>query len=421
VHEVVKYLSQIRTDTDARRIVSVDTRLLVASVGENDRSGGGCGRGPVRVLIAGGGVGALEAALALRHLAEDRVEVTLLCPETEFRYRPASVAVPFGAGQVYRYPLADVAAAAGARLRRGAVAAVVPEEHRLVTDADDVLTYDVLVIAAGARRVPVLSGALAFRGEEDTQAIEQLLHQIVAGAVTRVVFALPRGASWALPLYELALLTAAHVADKRVPAVSLDLVTPEEQPLAQFGGDVSAAVAELLRERHITVHTGVYPVAVYPGRLMLIPHAMLPADRVVCVPAARGVPIAGVPHDEEGFLAVDQLGQVRGIPDVYAVGDITAYPIKQGGVAAQQADLVAQAIARDAGVPLAEPAPLRPVMRGLLITGGRPQYLLADLAGGRGETATSSTEPLWWPGAKIAAHYLGPYLAEARHATDEEP
>ena len=60
-------------------------------------------------------------------------------------------------------------------------------------------------------------------------------------------------------------------------------------------------------------------------------------------------------------------------------------------------------------------------MRGLLITGGRPQYLLADVAGGRGETATSSTEPLWWPGAKIAAHYLGPYLAQARHATDEEP
>ena len=45
-----------------------------------------------RVLIAGGGVAALEAALALRALAEDRVRVELLAPETQFWYRPLAVA-----------------------------------------------------------------------------------------------------------------------------------------------------------------------------------------------------------------------------------------------------------------------------------------------------------------------------------------
>lgn len=359
--------------------------------------------------------------LALHDLAEERVEVTLLCPESEFRYRPASVGVPFGHGRVHRYPLADVTAVAGARLRHGALVEVDTSAHRAVTDADDAIPYDVLVIACGARRQSVLAGALAFGGEEDTAAIRELLEQITAGTVKRVVFALPRGASWALPLYELALLTATHVAEKRVAGVSLDLVTPEQRPLAQFGGDASTEVARLLAERHIAVHTGAYPVAVYPNVVMLMPHATLPADRVVCIPAARGVRFTGLPHDGEGFLATDDLGRVRGTPDVYAVGDITAYPVKQGGIAAQQADLVAQVIARDAGAPLDEPPPLRAVLRGLLLTGGTPRYLLADPTGGGAATATSSTQPLWTPGAKIVARYLGPYLAEARPLADDQP
>jgi sulfide:quinone oxidoreductase len=379
------------------------------------------GHRPVRVLIVGGGVAALEGMLALHDLAGERVEMTLLCPESEFRYRPASVGVPFGRGRVHRYPLADVAAVAGARLKHGALVEVDTSAHRVVTDADEAIPYDVLVIACGARRLSVLAGALAFRGEEDTAAIQELLKHLTAGTVKRVVFALPRGASWALPLYELALLTATHVAEKRVAGVSLDLVTPEERPLAQFGGDASEAVARILAERHIAVHTGAYPVAVYPNVVMLMPHATLPADRVVCIPAARGVRLPGLPHDEEGFLATDDLGRVRGTQDVYAVGDITAYPVKQGGIAAQQADLVAQVIARDAGASLDEPPPLRAVLRGLLLTGGTPRYLLSDPAGGGAATATSSTEPLWTPGAKIAARYLGPYLAEARPLADDQP
>jgi sulfide:quinone oxidoreductase len=371
------------------------------------------------VLIAGGGVGALEAMLALHDLAGDRVDITLLSPESEFRYRPASVAVPFGRGEVYRYALADAADAAGARLERGALLEVDAAAHRAVTQTGQVLAYDELVIACGARRLPVLDGALAFGGEEDAGAIQELLREIGAGTVERVAFALPRGASWALPLYELALLTATHIAENRLPSISLDLVTPEAQPLAQFGSDASAAVAELLRDHHIAVHTGSYPVAVYHKVLMLIPHGTLPADRVVCIPAARGVPVAGLPHDGEGFLATDELGRVRGVDDVYAVGDITAYPIKQGGIAAQQADLVAHVIAKRAGAALDDPPPLRPILHGLLTTGGKPLYLLADLTGG-GPAATSSTDPLWWPATKIAARHLGPYLAEASRLTGGE-
>src|SRR5207253_11110985 len=62
-----------------------------------------------RVLIAGGGVAALEAALALRHVGDDRVSVTLIAPEPRFWYRPLAVVEPFGLGRVHGVDLAQLA------------------------------------------------------------------------------------------------------------------------------------------------------------------------------------------------------------------------------------------------------------------------------------------------------------------------
>ena len=81
-------------------------------------------RGDTKVLIAGGGVAALEAALALRALAGDLVDVELLAPEHHFWYRPMSVAEPFGLGEARRFDLAELAAAAGASFTPAALVGV---------------------------------------------------------------------------------------------------------------------------------------------------------------------------------------------------------------------------------------------------------------------------------------------------------
>jgi len=104
---------------------------------------------------------------------------------------------------------------------------------------------------------------------------------------------------------------------------------------------------------------------------------------------------------------------------VFAAGDATAFPLKQGGLAAQQADAVAEAIASDMGVAV-EPKPFVPIIRGMLLIGGQPLYLRAEFGRGTGTAATvqlrsdASARALWWPPAKVAARYLGPYLASAR-------
>jgi len=142
-----------------------------------------------------------------------------------------------------------------------------------------------------------------------------------------------------------------------------------------------------------------------------VPGTSIAADRVVSLPRLRGVPLAGVPQDADFFIPTDGTGLVSGLPDVYAAGDITTFPIKQGGLAAQQADAVAEAIAARAGATVT-PRPFAPVLRGLLLTGSLPLYVRAELSGGRGASSTAANDPLWWPPGKIAARHLAPYLAQ---------
>jgi len=78
----------------------------------------------MRVLIAGGGVAALEAALALRALAEERVSVELLGSEPHFWYRPLSVAEPFALGEARHFELSELAPQAGASFSLGELVGV---------------------------------------------------------------------------------------------------------------------------------------------------------------------------------------------------------------------------------------------------------------------------------------------------------
>jgi sulfide:quinone oxidoreductase len=132
----------------------------------------------------------------------------------------------------------------------------------------------------------------------------------------------------------------------------------------------------------------------------------IPADAVMALPLLRGPRIDGLPHDQQGFLPTDRHGAVRGVRRVYAAGDGTSFPIKQGGLAAQQADAVAAAVAADLGA-LEHPQPFRPVLRGLLLTGAEPRYLRARDP----DQSEVSFRALWWPPSKIAGRHITPYLA----------
>ena len=365
------------------------------------------------VLIAGGGVAALEAALALRALAEGRVRVELLAPEPLFWYRASAVAEPFGRGEVRHFDLADLAEEIGAAFTLGELGSVDAARRLAYTSPGGAVGYGTLLVAVGASPTTAVPGALTFRGPADTPRIEELLAEIEAGRVHHVAFAVPTGAVWSLPAYELALMTAAWLGERKVTDVGLTVVTPEARPLQLFGPTASDAVAGLLEERGIALHAGAYAAEARPGELLLVGDEIIPADRVVALPRLQGPRIGGIPQTFEGFVPVDTHGRVTGVQDVFAAGDITTFGVKQGGIAAQQAEAAAEAIAAQAGAPL-EPRPFQPVLRGLLLTGAEPRYLHSELASGG--TSWASHEPLWWPPAKIVGRYLSPFLARATNA-----
>jgi sulfide:quinone oxidoreductase len=366
-----------------------------------------------RVLIAGGGVAGLETLLALRALAGDRVDITLVTPELRFVNRSMAVDQPFRPQRVRGVRMQDVTAEHGAGWHRGALDRVEPERRMVVTRDRDELPYDFLVLALGARpgREWHAEGVLTFHDGHDGPAYRLLLHHLREGRVNKLAFVKPAGASWPLPLYDLALLTAADFATHQRREVELSLITPEEEPLGMFGARASTAVARLLDERGVSLYTSSFGIPGRPGWLDVAPgDRRLSVDRIVTEPSLAGPRLRGIPCGRDGFIHTGPHGRLPGLDGVYAAGDATAFPIKHGGLAAQQAEAVAEAIAAAVGVDL-EPQPFRPVLRGALLTGGAPRYLRADISGCAGDDSTISPEPLWWPPTKLSGRYLTPYLS----------
>ena len=370
-----------------------------------------------RVTIVGGGVAALEALLALRSLAGDARSSCGRTPTAEFTYRPLAVAEPFGLGSRQRCRPDGIARDQGATLHVAGVDAVEPEVHRIVTWDGRSFTYDLLLVAVGARATTAIPGSVSIKGPRYTSRFRTVLRELDKRQITRVAFAVPAGASWPLPLYELALLTAAHVAERGLRKVQLQLVTHESSPLDLFGATASAAVRELLEDSGIEVLTDRVPLEARQGELVTAPGPALAADRVVSLPGLIGPAIRGLPQDRDGFIPVDLHGRVRGLEDVYAAGDATTCPIKQGGVAAQQADAAAEAIAARAGEG-SRPAPVSTRAARAAPDRCHAALLQAEVAGGRGDAGQVSEHALWWPPSKVAGQHLAPYLTTQLNEPD---
>ena len=362
-----------------------------------------------KVVIAGGGIAAVEAALALHEAAHRRIDLELIAPNDELVLPALAVAEPFGITPPPAIPLADVCQDVGASHRRDALRGVDPEARIAHTELEAEVPFDALLLAIGASTEPALLGALTYRGARDNSEIGELLDAAERGDVNRIVFAVPTSIQWSLPIYELALLTAMKLLE-RGANTELTLATHESSPLSLFGRRASDAVRDLVDQAGVELVTGARAAGVQAGGLALHDGRVLPASRVVASPRLTVVPIEGVPQGPDGFIGTDSAMRVEETPRVYAAGDSTWFPIKQGGVAAQQADTAATAIASLVD-PDIDVEGFKPTLRGVLFTGGAPRYLRTEV-GRRAAASIDSVTPLWWPASKVAGKHLAPYLAK---------
>lgn len=368
-------------------------------------------------MIVGGGVGALEAALAIHDLAGDKAQVEICAGRGDFVYRPFAVGEPYGASRVLRYNLERLVERFGAEFRLENVGWIDTALRCAHTHDGSEIPYDYLIVACGSRLLWSVPGATTFWGVADEGEIQEVVSRLREGRLRRLIFTLPGGHGWALPAYELALLAATELKRSGVTGTQLTIVTPEDSPLQVFGRRASEQVAELLAENEIEAIVGTHPVKYENGALSIVPGADLEADAVVSLPRLEGRRIEGLPYDPASFIPVDDHARIVGVANAFAVGDVTNFPVKQGGIATQQADVAAEAIAAELGCDV-EAKPLDPVLRGVLWTGAKPRYLFGWLGGGHGETSVASERPPWPVDnpSKLIGRFLTPFLTEISSA-----
>ena len=349
---------------------------------------------------------AWRALIALRALVGDRVAVTLVSQDDWLVDRPLTVAEPFGFGSAARHPLPEIAAEFDAGFVHATVTAVASAEHRVSCAGGPNLDFDTLILAPGARTRPPVADAIAFGLPRSSRAVKDMLSRLRSGEVRSAAFVAPSRVGVALA----AVRTRAHDRDAsshgaRWKEAGLRLVTPEDRPLTLFGDQGSESVGRQLAAAGIEF-IGATRATVRGGDVTLgATGDSVAVDCVVTLPLMRGPGLPGVPATQpDDFIPVDEYGRVEGLADVYAAGDAVDFPVKQGGLAAQQADAVAAHVAARHGARV-DAAPFRPVLRGMLLTGGEPRFMRSGVPGADPDI-TGGWYPLWWPPTKIAGRYL---------------
>ena len=205
-----------------------------------------------QIVIAGGGVAAIEALLALRHVVGEQVSsrcsrrsgASSTAPRRSVSRSASAARAP---STSLRSPATRAPSSAAGARGRGSGAG----SSGSATAGE--LSYDVLIVAVGAVPKPALPGAVTFAGPAQAVEVAAVLDRSSAARSRRLVFAVPGEATWSLPVYELAIMAAVDLRDRGVANATLGIVTPEPEPLRLFGAAAGAALRAMLDARGITL------------------------------------------------------------------------------------------------------------------------------------------------------------------------
>jgi sulfide:quinone oxidoreductase len=314
------------------------------------------------VVILGGGVGGSVVATELRRLLPAEHRITVVERADRFVLGASLLRVIVGE----RRP--DEIARPMASLSRRGIDVVagdlesIDAGRRRVAVAGRQLEADHLVVALGAdldpSGVPGLAGAgHSFYALDGAVALRDALASFSRGRLV-VLTAVPAYKCPAAP-YEAALLMEWTLRRRGVrDQVALDLYAAEPAPMGVAGAAVSGAVRDLLAAKGIAYHPDHQVVRADAGqrRLFFANGAAAAYDLLAFVAphrAPRVVREAGLTA-ESGWIPVDRSTLRTRFDRVWAIGDVTAIPLKMGKplpkaatFAEGEAEVVARAVATE--------------------------------------------------------------------------
>lgn len=310
-------------------------------------------------LILGAGIGGIVAAETLRKLLPAGHRVVVVERERNHVFAPSLLWHIVGANKPddFSRPI-GVLTAKGIELISGEVARIDPEALS-VEVAGKTLRGDALVVALGADYAPETVPGLAEHGLnlytlEGAERIRAALESFQGGRIV-VLTATPAYKCPAAP-YEAAMLVDAWC-KKRRPGKDIEVAiyAAEPQPMPVAGPVVGGQLKMMLERKGIAYFPSHQVTNVDAGLLHFADGKTASFDLLLYVPPHRVpavVKAAGLTA-ESGWVAVDRGTLETKFPNVYAIGDVTAIPLKMGrplpkaGVFAhRQAEVVARNIAR---------------------------------------------------------------------------
>lgn len=307
-------------------------------------------------VIVGGGFAGIEAALYLKSRLDGQADVTIISASDRFTYRPFLTYIPFGLSpERVSIDLDGIARAHDVRLVMGHVDRVDPEAS-LVHFGSRALPFDSLILATGARivtgAIPKIPQGYTVWDEKEMLRLRgrltACLNAAMRGEQRRIVFLIPPDAAWTGPTYELALMLATWASWQGVAErFEISLYTAEKRHLEALGMDLHEHVGASMARHDITVETGRTFRRVDHGQITLGDGRIVPFDVLISAAGYMGGgPTDGLPVDERGFLRTrPETRQLVSHDHIYAAGDGSDFPVKQGFLGLLQADAAAEHIA----------------------------------------------------------------------------
>lgn len=317
-----------------------------------------------KIAVLGGGFGGLEAAYALRSALPDRADITLISNQSHFLFKPSLIYMPFGLEEgKLRVDIAKPALRRGIRFIEANVRDIDPVRKTFSYEQDGAahadLLYDYLVVATGAAMQPEEIPGLRQHAHTIGTPVDMLNLRMVLGRMLgrakyshaqKLLLALPENTLYGNALYEIAFMIDRYMREANVrDRVTITFITAEKSYLEAFGPQVHEMARTQFDARGI-VHHACRPLrSVEEGAAHFARTEVHSFDVMITMPPyVASVPFAALPSDARGFVDAHLASRrIKGLSDIYGVGDSCDFPVKQAFLALQQADAAAEGIIAD--------------------------------------------------------------------------
>ena len=302
-----------------------------------------------KVLILGGGFAGIQTAIELQKTG--KFNVTLVSDRDYMYIYPISIWVPVRNAEFddVKVSLSDIRKKYPFEVIVDSVKEIHAANHQVVC-ANQTLNYDYLVVAFGADKMKHkgIENTLSICGKpEISLAIRDEIDALIRKGSGKIAVGFggnpkDKSAVRGGPGFELMFNIHNLLKKKKIRQnFELTFFAPMEEPGARMGKGALPMLNKLFDRYKIAKRFGKKITGFEPGSVVFEDESKLEADLILFIPASAGHSVlqsSDLPLTEAGFIQIDNFCQVRGIPDVYAIGDIAAiegpeWIAKQGHIA----------------------------------------------------------------------------------------